>query len=570
MSNLKEVTLDELTNSVKNQTINTEDTKVGKTPMANPNIQPGRAVSISDLGEHMKKVNNVEEKKVTQAPLVEDAFESMNSTIGGRIKRMQEEVVPIIMENAKDMAMQKELGVDVEHVKLGDREESIESISGTSTEVKVKNDVINAIPSVDIDELLDDDEEAVETAPKIAVNPNPTIAVKSLETQPAAKTTAKPINSVIEENSNDDDLDSLMKDLELEDAKLDNKDEDNETDDERKERFKESLQSVKIARDPIDLSRFKIRKTPTSSTAVLNHISSRNQQLKKADWALYYTKRSVTFTESRGPELEALRKTITNSNSINGVIASLHFVYDHIVDANKPPFEAWCKTIRTEDIESLYFGLYRACYSDANLVARACIGDKGCNKTSLIDTDIMSMVKFDNDEIKERFYSILNRDTTTDSTDVESELIQISDDFVISCAMPTLYSTFIQYATLKSEVIDKYSDILNTMAYIDGFYSIDRDTMELVPMSIKEYPNNLNKTVLSKLKVYTDILKTLTNDQYNVLTAKLNNIIQDSKVTYIYPKTTCPECGVTIPEEGIASVLNLLFTRAQLVQIKSL
>ena len=164
----------------------------------------------------------------------------------------------------------------------------------------------------------------------------------------------------------------------------------------------------------------------------------------------------------------------------------------------------------------------------------------------------------------------MNRDTTTDTTDVESELIQISDDFVISCAMPTLYSTFIQYATLKSEVIDKYSDILNTMAYIDGFYSIDRDTMELVPMSIKEYPNNLNKTVLSKLKVYTDILKTLTNDQYNVLTTKLNNIIQDSKITYIYPETTCPECGVTIPEENVGSVLNLLFTRAQLVQIKSL
>ena len=32
----------------------------------------------------------------------------------------------------------------------------------------------------------------------------------------------------------------------------------------------------------------------------------------------------------------------------------------------------------------------------------------------------------------------------------------------------------------------------------------------------------------------------------------------------------CPECGTTIEEENIESVLNLLFTRAQLVQIKSL
>ena len=108
------------------------------------------------------------------------------------------------------------------------------------------------------------------------------------------------------------------------------------------------------------------------------------------------------------------------------------------------------------------------------------------------------------------------------------------------------------------------------MAYIDGFYSIDRQSQELIPIFVKEFPNNINKTVLSKLKLYTDILKTLSVDQYNILNAKLNNIIQTSKVTYVYPEATCPECGTTIEEENIESVLNLLFTRAQLVQIKSL
>ena len=566
MSNSKEVTLDELANSVKRP--NNTETKSNKTPVNNPNIQAGKAVSIDELSSHLKKVNHVEDKEpVQQAPMVQDAFGSMYNTINERKRRIEEELVPIIMENAQDMAMQKELGVDVEHTKLGKPEESIDSIPGADTKVSVSAPIAS-IPDVDID--LGDDDDAVEVAPT-----NPVIQVStSIEVappkEPKYEPTVKSTNSVIEENSGDDDLDSLMKDLELEDSKLDVESGDSETDKQIRERFKETLQSVKIARDPIDIGKFKIRKTPTSSAVVLNSINSQPKQLKRADWALYYTKRSITFVESRGPELEALRKTISNSNSINGVIASLHFIYDHIVDANKPPFEAWCKLIRTEDIESLYFGVYRACYADANLVARACVGDNGCKKTSLIDTDINTMVKFDNDEVKEKFYSILNRDTTTDSNDIECELIQISDDFVISCNMPTLYSTFIQYATLKAEVIDKYSDILNTMAYIDGFYSIDRNSMELVPLSVKEYPNNINKTVLSKLKVYTEILKTLTNDQYNVLTAKLNNIIQDSKVTYIYPEVTCPECGVTIAEEPIGSVLNLLFTRAQLVQIKSL
>ena len=84
------------------------------------------------------------------------------------------------------------------------------------------------------------------------------------------------------------------------------------------------------------------------------------------------------------------------------------------------------------------------------------------------------------------------------------------------------------------------------------------------------YRNNLNKSVIAKLKVYIEILKTLTNDQYNVLTAKLNTIIQNPKISYIYPETTCPECGAKINEEPIDSVMRLLFTRAQLVQVKSL
>ena len=120
-----------------------------------------------------------------------------------------------------------------------------------------------------------------------------------------------------------------------------------------------------------------------------------------ADWVLLETKKNVRFSECSGPELDALSKTINNSNAINGVIASLQLIYNHIVDANKPKFEAWAKTVRTEDIESLYFGLYKACYGDANFLGRTCDTKEhgGCAKTSFIKTDINDMVKFDNDKI---------------------------------------------------------------------------------------------------------------------------------------------------------------------------
>lgn len=374
------------------------------------------------------------------------------------------------------------------------------------------------------------------------------------------------------------DLDELMSDLDDADDGLNVVDDEDEDPEEVRERFKKSLSSVKVFNDPIDFHKFKIRKTAVDSSFVLSAIQT-TQSKKKADWGLYHTKRSMTFTECSGPELDNLRKTIQNSNNVNGVIESLKFVYNHTEDANKPRFETWCKMIRTEDIESLYYGIYRACYSSANLIARICQHDdqhpKNCGKTNLIDTNIDDMVVYggdndNHDKIKAEFKDIVAKDTTTESNVFESTLMQISDDIVISYRPASLYTTFIQFSTLKPEITQKYSEILNTMAYIDGFFSIDRVNGELIPIEIKEYPKNINKTVLSKLKVYTSILKSLNNDQYNVLTGKLANIIEAPKITYVYPKATCPECGSEIAQENIDSMLNLLFTRAQLAQIRSL
>ena len=69
------------------------------------------------------------------------------------------------------------------------------------------------------------------------------------------------------------------------------------------------------------------------------------------------------------------------------------------------------------------------------------------------------------------------------------------------------------------------------MAYIDGFFRIDQANKQLIPIAIKEYPNNINKTVMSKLKAYIDILKTLTNDQYNIMVGKLDNVIGNAKIS---------------------------------------
>lgn len=567
----KEITLEELARSSNNnakpavraEEVNKEENKTQEPAVVASGIKTARPISTSDLGKNLKAQHPEAQKKIVEedAPLVADAFAAMDRTLAEKERFIREEVVPIVMENAREMAMEKELGTDdeVEHNTTEDHITSASELFEEDDFAELDDDLNSHYESKD---------EGVYVAPKAVTTPEP----EKVEVKEVPKTEAKE-NKIIElpkkeEETDGNTLDDMMKDLGLDEEEEQIIDTEEETPEELRERFKASLEGVKITRNPIDLSKFQIAKEPVSSAMILNAIGTATK--KRCDHPLLHTRRNMTFEECSGPELDALRKTINNSNGVNGVIASLRFVYNHNIDANKKSFEAWCKSIRTEDVESLYFGMYKACYGDTNLIARSDSGNKGCEKTSLIDTDIKTMLKFKDDEAEELYNNLMNQDTTNPDNKVKSQIMVISDDFAISYTDPTLYSTFIQYSTLESKITSKYADQLNTLAYIDGFFRIDYNTSQLIPIAIKEYPKNINKTVMSKLKTYIDILKTLTNDQYNVMVAKLDNVIGDPKISYIYPETTCPECGNTISEEAVDSMLSLFFTRAQLVQVKSL
>jgi hypothetical protein len=551
----KDITLEDLVNSNVTKTPDAElSTQVEDiknettTVIGNADaIRSAKPITTSELGKSLKEKNPEAKKKAeeTDAPVVANAFKAMEDTLAERRRRIDEEVMPIVMENAREMAMEKELG------ELANNEDNE---SGDT----IDDDFSDLDDEAEVSKKVDD---GVYVAPSIEMP----------EEEHAIETKVTPVPKKVKEKTEESDtnsLDDLMKDLGLDGEEEEVVDTEEETAEELRERFKTSLSGVKITRNEIDLTKFQIAKEPVSSAMALNAIG--NNTKKRCDHPLLHSKRNMTFEECSGPELDSLRKTINNSNGINGVIASLRFIYNHNIDANKKSFEAWCKSIRTEDIESLYFGMYKACYGDTNLVARADVDKKGCGKTSLIDTPINDMIKFKDDDAKKLYDNLMAQDTTNPGSKIKSQTLVVSDDIVVSYSDPTLYSTFIQYASIKPEITEKYSDQLNTMAYIDGFFRIDHANMQLIPIAIKEYPNNINKTVMSKLKTYVDILKTLTNDQYNVMVSKLENIVGENKISYIYPEAKCPECDNDIPEEPIESMLNLLFTRAQLVQVKSL
>lgn len=552
----KEMTLEQLASQQVN------NLNKGNVKPSSDAIKTATEVSINDLAKNLPGKEPSEEGTKTPE-IVENAFNAMNNRLEESKRFISEEVIPVVEQNAREMAMERELAET-------ERQDELES-DALSEELGESNTNEEEASTYEApqDNFDFTKEEEKKSAPQpVPVEPAQTVDEEDINT----------VESPVEQDISGDisDIDKLIDDLDTGDDFTVNDNNAEESVEEARERFKETLnKEIKVTKNEFDFSEFTIDKSPVSSSVILNSISKNNTK-KKADWVLLGTGRSIRMEEGTGPELDALRKTIDNSNNLNGVIASLKMVYEHIVDANKPSFETWCKTTKTEDLESLYFAYYLACYGDVNLVGRTCPDPKrnrgnGCNKTSIINTPVKDMVKFADKETEDRFNALLQQDTTSsDNVRIKSNLIQASDSIAISYSDPTLYTTFIQFSTLPPNVVDKYSDLLNSLAYINGFYAIDPTNKKLKPINIKVYPNNLNKTILSKLKVYAEILKTLNNDQYNVLIAKLNNLIEDPKITYIYPKTTCPECGTEIPEEEIESVLSLLFTRAQLAQVKSL
>ena len=564
--------------------------------MGGDNLEKGKKFNPSQVASTLIKAGVMEEKheEVEDAPVVKEAFESMIATIERR-KEGANQLLETMKANAEEDALDAEL----ENGLKPEDSEVVNNIRQYRTGIDPISQQKRTQEEEDFAELDDMDDEPnvnIQQSQPVAkeqpksmnqynissdntntsntdnAKPNPEVAETMkkepvVEEEPKETVVSKSQAQIDKENEEFDKMFKNLEDDENDEPVAD------ETQQEMIDRFKKSMQSVQINQDQIDFTKFTIKQKPISSSFVLNNLQN-NSHLRKADWVLFHTKKAQTFSECSGLELDTLRHTMENANDVNRVISSLRFIYDHTIDANKPSFESWCKLIRTEDIDSMYYGIYKACYSDSNLIARTCTAD-ACKKTSLIPTDIDAMVKYgleddNHDEIKKEFDAIFNHDTTTESESFKSTLMQISNDLVVAYSPATLYSTFIVYATVRNDITSRYSEDLSTLSYIDNFFYIDRANNELVPIDIKEYPGNLNKTALSRLKAYREIRKALTNDQYNAFMGKLNNLIGQSKIYYVMPECKCPECGATMEETRIDSMLNLLFTRAQLARIRNL
>lgn len=359
---------------------------------------------------------------------------------------------------------------------------------------------------------------------------------------------------------------------------LDMKDDGDLFDDEETEAAKEEadvnnmLEDLKSAvkekitpiRKSLDLSKFTIAQKSISAQKVMKLAVQSHQNI--ADWIMFSANRPLSVTGLSGPEILKLNPENSSRNRLNTFRDMYRIIYDHVYDANKPEFETWLKQVRFVDVQHIYFALYMATFGGSNFINYTC---PKCNKVFVHDIKFEDMVSYASEETKNKVRSILKMDTTTPSNDTYPvDLVQISNNYVFGLRTPSVWNVIMETASLSDQFLEKHADLIDVVSYIDAIYIINEETMSLVPVDTKPDPNDQAKTSARRIKVFYDVIRTLSSEDYYGLRAKINEYDENSNdVSYKIPATKCPECEAEIPENKDITPDNMLFTRHQLAAI---
>ena len=422
---------------------------------------------------------------------------------------------------------------------------------------------LNGTVSADdyIDENKNDDDEDDDIIDTIKNNDR-TVAYDDHDIKNDNKTFEKPKINILD-NIDDDDL--------FDDA-TDEKNENNNNDAEADTLLEELKNQIKQRVEPIkksfDLSKFTISQKAVSAQKVMKLAVQVHQNV--ADWVLPSAGRSISVSGLSGPEILKLNPENSNRNRQNTFRDMYRVIYDHIVDGNKPDFEVWLKQTRFVDMQHIYFALYMATFGGSNFLNYTC---PKCEKVFIKDVDFKDMVMYADDETKEKINCMLKQDTTSHSSDSYNvELIQVSNSYVLGIKTPSIWNVIMETASLSEKFLDKYSDLIDMVSYIDSAYLIDEQNGMLIPVNTKPDPNDMAKTAARRIKAMYDIIATLNSEEFYALRSKINehDEFATSKISYKIPETICPHCATKVPENRNVTPDNMLFMRHQLAAIANM
>lgn len=331
-------------------------------------------------------------------------------------------------------------------------------------------------------------------------------------------------------------------------------------------------QKIKPISKKLDISGFTIAAQVSTSRI------AENTQTPAAKWALPNSGVVITMRDFSGSDLEDLKRLSDDGrNTDPDVKATLQMIYDHIVSP-KPDFTKWLKSICAYDYDHLFFAIYIASFTGANYIPVDCTNPncKGAPqnksvKTFLTDNIVMQkMVKYKDDEAKEKFISLLKSDAFECKGNRAVKVIPVSDKYAIGFAMPSLYHAIIEMKYFDEKFAARYTNTINISPFIHNIYEIDYDNKQLKPIAYKIFDNNPAKTAKARIKRYDEILKTLTADEYVTISAVTSELsTKANDVTYQIPETICPYCGhKTEAVDELAR--SLVFTRNRLGALMTL
>ena len=426
-------------------------------------------------------------------------------------------------------------------------------------------------------------------APKVEKRTAPVIPPSLLEEDKVEKEEAAPVEAVApevhtpelpkfevpeetdhQERIADDDLSALLDtESEVEIA---------ETEEEkalRKERLQAYKKEVFAALgmpatiDKDGIKKFRISTKPVSVNKILK--TSTAGRINTATWVLPNTGRLITFSGLSGEEIENLNPDAHDRDMSPDMANRLIFntLYEHVVDPNKPAtMEEWAKTINWFDSNDLYFAQYLGTFKNSNFVTYACPKDK-CHHLSLNAVNYDDMVVYADDKAKDVYKHIFKTGVDMTPGEVPEDIVPINDKFAIGFRAPSVFDIIFGTSTLDRTFLDKYATTIGNISYMSNVYYINGDT--LFPVDCKAVKDNPAKTVRNKIVAYYNILKTLSPDEYSVVSRSINEINDSNRImaSFRYPDAKCAKCGTEIKMDASTNPLSMLFTRHQLVPLAS-
>lgn len=527
-----------------------------------------KAISLADLNPINPKVFAAKDEDL-QGPTMENAlFDQLDEALE-RTKRQTQELHEGIIEEAQEEAF--EMGVDPVDG-ASNVPEAPEGQTSSEFDDLFKDD------EADSEEDEDDVDEEFIRSHRSSKKTTPVVEEKKQE--PAAPVKEEKdeyeeyknsSNSILEDLADEED-DIFKDDIDEEDGDLYPSNEDETPDapdledmseEDRQKVVDEIKSQIKSNINPIkkfDLDKFKIKKKPVSISTIMKITKA---ETNVADWVLPVSRRSISCSAISGTEIIKLDPRNSNRNRLNTYRDIYRIIYDHIIDNNKPEFEAWLKTTPYHDLEHYYFCIYKATFGKNNFMNRECTNPK-CKHTFIADINVDDMINYANDDAKSLVTKIFEHDTTTRNHEIENDLVQISDTYAVSLSMPTIWSVVIESASLSQQFLEKYADLIDIYSFIDEIFFIDEENEELIPVDFKPVSNDQTKTIANKIRVCYNIINSLSSDQYITLLGYIRKMDSDNTIiSYQVPECTCPKCGTKIEAES-ATADELLFTRHQL------